>query len=181
MGLVRFLTMKTNTLLFLALLVFIPISAIGQPPYVRNILDTNAVTLGSGLSLSAGNVLSAASGPTTNAPPQTLALGGTGTTNIIIDWLALGPTNVVRATLTGNIAVVHTNVIDGKSITLETIQDATGNRTATTNPAYPPNTRFGIEITGYALTTNATYGDSFRFSGSGTNARVVGNLRGFAP
>jgi hypothetical protein len=121
------------------------------------------------------------SGPTTNAPPYTASLGGTGNTNLIIDWIALGPTNEVRITATANFAIVHTNVIDGKNVTVETIQDATGNRTATTNPAYPPNTRFGIEITGFALSTNATYRDLLKFHGSFTNAQVSGNLRGFAP
>jgi hypothetical protein len=45
------------------LTLFLLIAATGWaaelPPYVRNVLDTNAVTLGAGLSLSGGNVLSA--------------------------------------------------------------------------------------------------------------------------
>jgi hypothetical protein len=49
-------------LLFVPLLVVACLfsdTAMAQPPYVRNILDTNAITLGAGLSLSAGGVLSA--------------------------------------------------------------------------------------------------------------------------
>ena len=121
-------------------------------------------------------------GPSTNPPPQTLAINlGLGSTNIVIDMLALGPTNHVRATLTANAGVMFTNVIDGKAITLETIQDATGNRTISTNATTGWNIRFGIDVTGFALTTNASYKDIFRFIGSGTNALVAGNLRGFAP
>lgn len=121
-------------------------------------------------------------GPTTNAPPQTLAInGGTGSTNVIIDFRALGPTNSVRFTLTANAGIVVTNVIDGKELTVEVVQDSTGNRTIAQSSVGGAPLRFGADVTGFALSTNGTYLDKIRLHGSGTNAQVVGMLRGYAP
>lgn len=122
------------------------------------------------------------SGPTTNAPPQTLAINsGTGSTNVVIDMRALGATNSVRFTLTANAGIVVTNVVDGKEITAEVVQDSTGNRTIAQSSVGGAPLRFGSDVTGFALSTNGTYVDKIRLHGSGTNAQVVGMLRGYAP
>ena len=122
------------------------------------------------------------SGPSTNSPPQILAINsGTGTTNIIINFGALLSTNYVRATLTANAGIIVTNIIDGKEITLEIVQDATGNRTIATSSVGGAPLRFGTDITGFGLSTNGTWLDKIRLHGSGTNAQVVGMLRGYAP
>lgn len=127
------------------------------------------------------NVVAGSSGQATNAPPYVAAINsGLGSTNILIDMLALGPTNHVRATLTANAGLMFSNVIDGMLVTLELIQDSTGNRTLVTNATWGFNMRFGIDITGIALDTNANTKAVMRFVGSGTNALCVGNLRGFA-
>lgn len=124
---------------------------------------------------------SGSSGPTTNAPPYAIAINSAlGSTNILVDMLALGPTNHVRATLTANAGIMFTNVIDGMAITLELIQDSTGNRTVSTNATWGFNVRFGIDVTGFGQSTNASTKDIVRFIGSGTNVLVAGNLRGFS-
>lgn len=141
------------------------------------VLSTNSPAPGQGTVIT----ITGSSGPATNAPPYTASLGGTGSTNLIVDFIALGPTNDIVITATANFAVVATNVIAGKVIRFACIQDGTGNRTATTNSAYPSNIRIGVDVTGFNLTTNAGYIDTFSLYGVGTNALLVGNLRGFAP
>ena len=66
-------------------------------------------------------------------------------------------------------------------VTLELIQDATGNRTVATSAVGGAPLRFGRDITGFGQSTNGGYTDLFRLHGSGTNALVVGNVTGFAP
>jgi hypothetical protein len=128
------------------------------------------------------NASAGGGGPSTNSPPQALAINsGTGTTNIIINFAALLSTNYVRATLTANAGIIVTNIIDGKEITLELVQDSTGNRTISTSSVGGAPLRFGTDITGFGLSTNGTYLDKIRLHGSGTNAQVVGMLRGYAP
>lgn len=155
------------------------------PPYVRNELTTNPITIGASMSI-AGNVLeSVGGGSSTNHPPITLSLTGTGSSNIVVNWAALATNNSryieVRSTLTANAAIVHTNILDGYYVTVETIQNATGGWLLSTNSAYPHNTRLGDVVTGFFTTTNAGYRDLHRFRGGGTNAQLIGNSTGFSP
>lgn len=123
-------------------------------------------------------------GSTTNAIPVTLAInGGTGSTNIVIDFwqLAQMSTNSVRVTLTANAGVVVTNIIDGKELVIDVVQDSTGNRTIAQSSVGGAPLRFGTDITGFGLSTNGTYIDHVKLRGVGTNAHVVGMIRGYAP
>ena len=127
---------------------------------------------------------SAGGGSTTNVPPVVLAInGGTGSTNVIIDmWvLAQMSTNSVQLTLTANAGIVVTNVVAGKELVIDVIQDSTGNRTIAVSSVGGAPLRFGTDITGFGLSTNGTYKDHIKLRGVGTNAHVVGMLRGYAP
>lgn len=119
--------------------------------------------------------------PTTSRAASLAINGGTGTTNVIIDFGALLSTNYVRATLTANAGIIVTNIIDGKDVTLEVVQDATGNRTIAASAVGGAPLRFGTDVTAFGLSTNGTYLNKIRLHGSGTNAQVVGMLRGYAP
>jgi len=130
------------------------------------------------------HVAASGGGSTTNVPPVVLAInGGTGTTNVVIDmWqLAQMSTNSVQITLTANAGIIVTNVIAGKELALDIIQDSTGNRTIAASSVGGAPLRFGSDITGFGLSTNGTYKDHVKLRGVGTNAHVVGMIRGYAP
>lgn len=119
---------------------------------------------------------SGSSGPTTNAPPYVLLLSGT---NFVIDFLALGPTNDVRLTLTNNSGLLLTNIIDGKNLTLEVFQNVTGSWNLVTNGV--ANYRISADIPWIAPTTNAGKCDTWKIHCSGTNGQFVGVVTGFSP
>jgi len=163
----------------------------GTNRVVRQFEVKDQINAGSNITLttnSSGGITIAATGgsggSTTNAIPVTLAInGGTGSTNIIIDFwqLAQMSTNSVRVTLTANAGVVVTNIVDGKELVIDVVQDSTGNRTLAASSVGGAPLRFGTDITGFSLSTNGTYIDHIKLRGVGTNAHVVGMLRGYAP
>lgn len=108
--------------------------------------------------------------------PQTNFFSGT--TNVFIN--ASNDATLIRFTATNNFGIHVTNIIslfDGKEFRIEVKQDATGNRIGV--PAGPSNIRFGTDITGWTFSTNANYIDQIKIVIRGTNACVVGFLRGY--
>ena len=155
------------------------------------------VTLGTGLAFT-GTTLKAAGGATaiTNASPAVIPLSGAGTTNFLFSvWptntqAGTLPTNVYQCTLTANCQFPGpTNLtgqvsapVDGQSIRVMFIQDATGNRTLSilTSSNSPPYVKFGTDITGITLSTNANAIDiaSFQYQALWTNWLCTGFIRG---
>lgn len=162
---------------------WILLSLNGPTPVLKFGSGITAVTNGvNGLDVTIS--ASGGGGSTTNAIPVTLAInGGTGSTNIVIDFwqLAQMSTNSVRVTLTANAGVVVTNIVDGKELVIDVVQDSTGNRTIAQSSVGGAPLRFGTDITGFGLSTNGTYIDHVKLRGVGTNAHVVGMIRGYAP
>jgi hypothetical protein len=139
---------------------------------------------GNGITITTNNALrqyTISSSGGSSSSPYAASLGGTGTTNLFVDFTALGTTNDITITLTANIAIVPTNVVAGKVVKISLAQDSTGNRFCTTNGSYPNCLRIGTTVTGFNLTTNAGYIDVVSLYGIGTNACLVGNGLGFAP
>jgi len=139
---------------------------------------TDTTGLGSWQTASGGS-----GGPSTNAPPWPGTLTGTGSTNLIIDFLLLGATNDITITPTVNFAIVCTNVTPGTVKRIAIRQPAAGFITCTTNGVYPNfgSVRIGTTVTGFNLTTNQGYTDMVSLYGYTNLAAVVGNITGFAP
>jgi len=117
-----------------------------------------------------------------NPAPFALTGGGTGGTNLFIDFSALYPTNDCTFTIgSSNIAIVATNVIAGRLIRIAITQASAGFGTCSTNVSYPNSIRIGTTVTGFNCTTNGGFVDAFSLYGVGTNALLVGNVMGFAP
>jgi len=82
--------------------------------------------------------------------------------------------DVLRLTLTGNLTLTLSNIVDGKSYRIELIQDATGSRTVTLNSQF----KFGTDITSYTATTTASKRDLLGAWVTSTNVYVVGVSKG---
>jgi hypothetical protein len=114
------------------------------------------------------------------ASPFAASLGGTGTTNIVVDFTALGITNDITFTASANFSIVATNVVAGKVVRLALTQGTAGFYTCVTNGTYnPSNLRVGTTVTGFNLSTNGGYTDVVSLYGVGTNALLAGNILGF--
>lgn len=105
---------------------------------------------------------------------QTNALAGAGTTNLVIDGRQAA---LVRCVPGANFGLLLTNLVDGQEITVEVKQDSTGIRTMAI-PNYG-NVKFGTDITGMTLSTNAAYIDVMKIKVRNTNALIVGFVRGY--
>jgi hypothetical protein len=81
-----------------------------------------------------------------------------------IDW-SLGST--ARITLTGNATFSFSGAVDGQTVVLEVIQDATGSRLAT----WPGSVAFGTDVTAATLTTTASKRDFVAFKYNATEAK----------
>jgi hypothetical protein len=106
----------------------------------------------------------------------------TGTTNVFIDVDRINSNgvSVVRFTATNNFGIHFTNITascDGKEFRVESKQDGTGSRLGAM--AGPSNWRFGEEITGTTFTTTANRIDHLKVIIRGTNAVILGFLRGY--
>lgn len=114
--------------------------------------------------------------------PQTNALTGAGTTNLVIDG---NQAALVRCVPGANFGLLFTNLVDGQEGRIEIKQDATGIRTG----AVPysnggggafTNTYFGTEINWPLLfSTNANSVDQLKWVCRGTNVVIVGFTTGY--
>lgn len=148
------------------------------PPYIRNDLTTNPITIGASMSI-AGNVLEAVS----VAPIiSTASYAGAGT-NFHIDASILTNNTIIRLTLTKASGLILTNLAgsDGKVFELEIEEDATGGWRLIANTNAAPNWRFSQEIPELFVQTNATILSGARLKVRGTNGWLVGNLSQFRP
>ena len=122
-------------------------------------------TSGSASDLSTGT-LAAARLPAPNVSNQSL----TGTQTVDMTGI-----DSLRITLTGNLTLTLSNLVDGKSYKIHFIQDATGSRTVTLNSQF----KFGTDVTSYTATTTASKRDLMGIWSDGTNAYIVGIAKGY--
>lgn len=150
--------------------------------YSTNGGNVYPLVIGSGLALSGSNTLTATAtgGGGTNSPVLVLAYADD--TNVLVD--ASTPTGCIpgsllqyRLTMTTNCFLINpTNTPwDGQKIEIEFIQDAVGGRVLYLDSAY----KFGTDITGLILTTNASKRDFVTFYNNGTNWYCRGFTRGY--
>lgn len=114
-----------------------------------------------------------AGGPYSFAP-QTNALAGAGTTNLVIDG---GQAALVRCVVGAAFGVLFTNLIDGQEGRIEIEQDNTGIRTGVFPYAIGAggaftNVYFGRFHTGVTFGTNANSVDFLKWFCRGTNVQV---------
>jgi hypothetical protein len=83
--------------------------------------------------------------------------------------------DVLRLTLTGNLTLTLSNMVDGKSYKIILIQDGTGSRIVTLDGMF----KFGTDVTAYTATTTASKRDLLGVWSDGTNAYVIGAAKGY--
>lgn len=131
------------------------------------------------------NNVTGAGGPTTsnNIPTTSVTTFGTLLTNVMFD---ANTATVFYWTVTNNCYFRMTNGSDGQTVTLRITQDATGNRVlngfeANAGGANTNLVRFGTDITGITLTTNAAKTDYIRlqYYKASDYWDVLGFVRGY--
>lgn len=150
------------------------------PPYIRNPLTTNQITIGASMSI-AGDVLEAvggAGGPSTNTLPYTVPMVGT---NFTISVRGLGPTNTCIITNFANAGLILTDVPPNKERLVLLIRNGSqGFCQIVTNGA--DNLRMTAVNTGITRSTNGGYTDTLVLVSDGnTNMILSGQNWGARP
>jgi hypothetical protein len=84
--------------------------------------------------------------------------------------------DVLRMTLVGNVTnFALSNMVDGKKMSIEFIQDSTGSRTLVLDTQF----KFGTDVTSYTITPTASKRDLMGVWISGSNVYVVGVAKGY--
>lgn len=105
-----------------------------------------------------------------NAAPTVSSQSLTGTQTVDMTGI-----DALRITLTGNLTLTLSNLVDGKAYKISFIQDATGSRTVTLAAQF----KFGTDVASYTATTTASKRDLMGIWSDGTNAYVVGISKGY--
>lgn len=132
---------------------------------------SNAITLYT-IGSSTGNILDKASGDSLYKPKDPVIYTASVTGATTVDCTGY---DVLKLTLTGNLTLTLSNIVDGKTYKILFIQDGTGSRTVTLNAQF----KFGTDVTAYTASTAASKTDDMGVWIVGTNVHVIGVAKGY--